>query len=86
MDSNCCHLGCDITSCRCVPIARQNRNVQVGSKLFETVEQFKYLGTTLMNQNFIYDEIKNRLKLGNAGYHSVQNLLSLSFAILKCKD
>ena len=31
-----------------------------------------------MNQNSIHDEIKSRLKLGNACYHSVQNLLSSS--------
>jgi len=42
------------------------------------VEQFKYLGTTVTNQNYIQEEIKSRLKLGNAGYHSVQNLLSSS--------
>ena len=36
------------------------------------------LGTTLTNQNSIQEEIKSRLKLGNACYHSVQNLLSSS--------
>jgi hypothetical protein len=40
------------------------------------VEEFKYLGTTLKNQNSIQEEIKSRLKSGNACYHSVQNLLS----------
>ena len=44
----------------------------------ERVEQFKYLGTTLTNQNSIQEEIKSRLKLGNACYYSVQNLLSSS--------
>ena len=34
------------------------------------------MGTTLTNQNSIAEEIKSRLKLGNACYHSVQNLLS----------
>ena len=34
------------------------------------------LGTTLTDQNSIQEEIKSRLKLGNACYHSVQNLLS----------
>jgi len=42
------------------------------------VEEFKYLGTTLTNQNSIQEEIKSRLKSGNACYHSVQNLLSSS--------
>ena len=42
------------------------------------MEQFKYLGTTLTNQNSIQKEVKSRLKLGNACYHSVQNLLSSS--------
>jgi len=40
------------------------------------VEEFKYLGTTLTNQNSLAEEIKSRLKSGNACYHSVQNLLS----------
>jgi hypothetical protein len=39
--------------------------------LCERVEQFKYLGTTLTNQNYIQEEIK-RMKSGNACYHSVQ--------------
>jgi len=38
----------------------------------------KYLGTTLTKQSSIQEEIKNRLKSGNACYLSVQNLLSSS--------
>jgi len=37
---------------------------------------FKYLGTTLTNQNSIAEEIKSRLRSENACFHSVQNLLS----------
>ena len=44
----------------------------------ENVEEFKYLGTTLTNQTSIQEEIKFRLKLGNACYYSLQNLLSSS--------
>jgi len=40
------------------------------------VEEFKYLGTILTNQNSIAEEIKSRLKSGSACYHSVQNVLS----------
>ena len=47
-------------------------------ELMETVEQIKYLATTPTNQNFIHEEIKSRLKSGNACYHSEQNLLSSS--------
>jgi len=42
------------------------------------VEEFKYLGTTLTNKNYIQEEIKCRLNLGNACYYSVQNLLSFN--------
>jgi len=39
----------------------------------------EYLGTTLTNQNSIQEEIKSRLKLENAGYYSLQDLLSSSW-------
>ena len=46
-----------------------------------------YLGTTLTNQNSIPEEIKSRLRLGNACYHSVRSLLSsrLLYKNLKTK-
>jgi len=40
----------------------------------ERVEQFKYLGTALTNQNSIQEKITSRLKSGHACYRSVQNL------------
>ena len=45
---------------------------------FESVEQFKYLGTTLTDQNYSQEEIKSRLKSENVCYNSVQNLQSSS--------
>jgi len=40
------------------------------------VQEFRYLGMALTNQNSIQEEIKSRLKSGNACYHSMQKLLS----------
>ena len=53
-----------------------NINFDINSS--ERAEEFRYLGTTLTNQNSFQEEIKNRLKSGNACYHSVQNVLSSS--------
>jgi hypothetical protein len=52
--------------------------VKTDYKSFERMDEFKNLGTTLTNQNSIQEEIKSRLKSGNACYHLVQNLLSSS--------
>ena len=48
------------------------------NKTFDIVEEFKYLGTALTNQNSVLEEIKSRLNSRNACYHSVQNFLSSS--------
>jgi len=53
-------------------------SVKIDNSSFERVDEFKYLGTTLTNQNSIQEEIKSRLKSGNACHHSAQNLLSSS--------
>ena len=58
--------------------AALSHTMKADNSSIERVEQFKYLGTTLTNQNSIREEMKSRLKLGNACYHSVQNLLSSS--------
>jgi hypothetical protein len=58
--------------------AGQSSNIKIGNKSFEGVEQFRCLEITLTNQNFIHEEIKSRLKSGNACSHSVLNILSSS--------
>jgi len=56
--------------------AGRNQCVRINNSTFQRVEEFKYLGTTITHQNSIPEEIKSRLRSGNACYHSVQNLLS----------
>jgi len=58
--------------------AGRSHSVKSDNSSFERMEEFKYLGTTLTNQNSIREKIQSRLKSGNACYHSVQNLLSSS--------
>jgi hypothetical protein len=56
--------------------AGRNHNMKFDNSSIERVEEFKHLGTTLTNQNFIHVETKSRLKLANACYYSFHNLLS----------
>jgi len=65
--------------------AEKSHSMKTDKSSFEKVEDFKYLGTTLTNQNSIQEEIKSRLKSGNACYHSKQNLF-LPFFIQIFKD
>jgi hypothetical protein len=58
--------------------AGRSHNIKTDNSSFERVEEYKYLGTTLTNQNSIEEEIKNTLQSGNACHNSVQNLLSSS--------
>jgi len=67
--------------------AGRGHSVKIANSSIERVEEFKYLGITLTDQNSIQEEIKSRLNLGNACYYSVQNLLSsrLLYKNLKTK-
>ena len=58
--------------------ARPSHYMKTENTSFERVEELKYLGTNLTSQNSMQEEIKSRLKSGNASYYSVQNLLSSS--------
>jgi hypothetical protein len=53
--------------------AGQNHDIK---RCFGNVAQCRYFGMTVTNKNLTQEEIKWRLNLGNACYHSVQNLLS----------
>ena len=41
-------------------------SVRTDNSTFDRLEEFKHLGTTLTNQNSIAEEIKSRLRSGNA--------------------
>jgi hypothetical protein len=41
--------------------AGQNHSIKTDNKPFENVAQFKYLGTTVIKQNLIQEEIKMRM-------------------------
>ena len=60
--------------------------IKTDKSSFEKMEQFKYLGSTLTNQNSIQEEIKSRFNSWNACYHSVQNLLSSSLLSKNLKN
>jgi hypothetical protein len=60
----------------CYQKARQKHSIKIANWCFEGVETFIYLVTTLTGQNCMHEEIKSRLNLENACYHSVQRLSS----------
>ena len=65
------------------PNEGRSHNTKIDNNSFEMVEQFKYLGKTLTNQNS--EENKSILESGNTCYHLVQNLV-FYFVIQKFKD
>jgi len=65
--------------------AGRTHSMKTDNSSFERVDEFKYLGTTLTNQNSIQEVINSRLKPGNACCHSVQNLLSSSLLSINLK-
>jgi hypothetical protein len=54
----------------------QQHSIKIGNRSFEEVAEFKYLGTTMTDQNCMHEEIKSRSNVRNACYHSNQSLLS----------
>jgi hypothetical protein len=53
----------------------KNYDIKIANRCFENEAQFKYLETTITDQNLILEEIKRRSNSGNACYHSVQKPL-----------
>jgi hypothetical protein len=55
----------------------QYRDMKIGNRLSENVSKFKYLGTTVTNQNLTQEEIKRRLNSSNTCF-SPEPSVSLS--------
>jgi hypothetical protein len=53
--------------------AGKSHNIKIENSSIERMEELKYMGTSMTNQNSIQEEIKSRLKSANACYLSVQN-------------
>jgi hypothetical protein len=56
--------------------SEQNHNIKTANRAFADMAEFRYLGKIVTYQNWFHEEIKSRLNLGNACYHSAQNLFS----------
>jgi hypothetical protein len=54
----------------------QKHSIKIANRSFEDARKFKYLGTTLTDQNCMHEEINSTLNSGNACYRLVQSLLS----------
>jgi hypothetical protein len=62
--------------------AGENNNIKIGNKCFESVVKFEYLGTVLIYENYIHEEIKSREYL----LSSSAECFVVQFAIQKYKD
>jgi hypothetical protein len=51
-------------------------SIKVANRSFEDVGKFRYLGTTLADENCMHEEIKISLNSGDACHHPIQSLLS----------
>jgi len=61
--------------------AGETHSMEADNNSFEWVEAFKYLGTTLTDQNTIVKQINSRLKSGIACCHLSSSLLSKNLNI-----
>jgi hypothetical protein len=67
------------TKCMLMSICQktgQKHSIKLANRSFEGGAKFKYLVTTLRDQNCMHEMIKGRLNSGNAFYYLVQSLLS----------
>ena len=66
--------------------AGRSYSMEIDNSSIESVEGFKYLGTTLRNKNSIQEEIKSRLKSRECLLLFGAESFIYQFAIQKVKD
>jgi hypothetical protein len=49
----------------------QTCNIKIANESIENMTKLKYLGMTVIDQNFVQEEVNSRLNSGSACYHSV---------------
>ena len=57
----------------------------VGEQKFEVVQQFKYLGAIVTNDNNLDKEIRYRISLANNCFHGLKHLFRSQFLNLRTK-
>jgi hypothetical protein len=60
-------------------------SITVGDRTFQRVNSFKYLGSTVMHNNDISEEIRIRLMTANRAYFALIKLLKLRLLSHKTK-
>jgi hypothetical protein len=56
------------------PECKKNPDINVVNRSFENMAQLKYFQMPVTNQNFISEDIKRALHMGNASFYSFQNV------------
>jgi hypothetical protein len=70
----------------CHQYAGQNHDIKIANISFQIVTHFKYLGTTIKNQNLIQEKIKSRLNSGNASYPMLGgSLVTTAWRVLRLR-
>jgi len=64
-----------------------SETLMINNHVFEIMDEFKYLGSTVNNSNNINNEIRYQIMLGNKYYFSLRNLLKSKniSRVAKCK-
>ena len=52
----------------------EKRRIRIGNHSFEEVQEFKYLGSTITENNETSEEIKPRIAAGNRSYYALKNI------------